>query len=134
RAIELQDDIIAYNKKYKSFIDIRKNLTKAKELSPEGSDFADKHKAVYDTVNKAYNEIIRSLTNRREGLSRDMYGINVLYTATDELTKEEEKSVSKAIDAMNKATEMIDKFISEEWEEYLEFFRVNNITIDKIFR
>lgn len=134
RALELQDDIIAYNKKYKSFIDIRKNLTKAKELSPEGSDFADKHKAVYDTVNKAYNEIIRSLTNRREGLSRDMYGISVLYSATDELTEAEEERVSKAIDAMNKASEMIDKFISEEWEEYLDFFRINNITLDKIFR
>ncbi|MCF8222135.1 MAG: hypothetical protein K9J25_03230 [Bacteroidales bacterium] len=134
RALELQDDIIAYNKKYKSFIDIRKNLTKAKELSPEGSDFADKHKAVYDTVNKAYNEIMRSLTNRSEGLSRDMYGISVLYSAADELTEAEEKRVSKATDAMNKASEMIDKFISEEWEEYLDFFRVNNITLDKIFR
>jgi hypothetical protein len=104
------------------------------ELISDEMDFAEKHKEIYDSVNKEYNDIIRSLTNRREGLSRDMFGINVLYSATATLTDTEEESVEKAVEAMDKAEEMIDTFISEHWTRYLNFFKENNITIDKILR
>lgn len=134
RAIDLQPSIIAYNEKYKSFRDIRQSLTKMNELISDEMDFAEKHKEIYDSVNKEYNDIIRSLTNRREGLSRDMFGINVLYTATSALTETEEDSVKKAIDAMDKAEEMIDTFISEHWARYINFFKENNITLDKILK
>ena len=134
RALDLQPRIKAYNEKYKSFTDIRKNLTKMNELISEEMDFAEKHKEIYDSVNKEYNTIIRSLTNRREGLSRDMFGINVLYTATAALTDAQEESVNKAEDAMDKAEEMIDSFISEHWNRYINFFKENNITLDKILK
>jgi len=134
RALDLQPGIKAYNEKYKSFTDIRKNLTKMNELISEEMDFAEKHKEIYDSVNKEYNDIIRSLTNRREGLSRDMFGINVLYTATSALTDAEEESVNKAVDAMTKAGEMIDTFTSEHWTRYINFFKENNITLDKILK
>jgi len=134
RAIDLQPRIIAYNEKYKSFRDIRQNLTKMNELISEEMDFAEKHKEIYDSVNKEYNDIIRSLTNRREGLSRDMFGINVLYTSTSALTEAEEESVNKAIEAMDKAEEMIDTFVSEHWDRYINFFKENKITLDKILR
>lgn len=134
RAIDLQPRIIAYNEKYKSFRDIRENLTKMNELISDEMDFADKHKEIYDSVNEEYNNIIRSLTNRREGLSRDMSGINVLYSSTTALTEAEEESVTKAIEAMDKAEEMIDTFISEQWNSYINFFKENNITLDKILK
>ena len=134
RAMDLQPRIIAYNEKYKSFRDMRQSLTKMNELISDEMDFAEKHKEIYDSVNKEYNDIIRSLTNRREGLSRDMFGINVLYSATATLTDTEEESVEKAVEAMDKAEEMIDTFISEHWTRYLNFFKENNITIDKILR
>ncbi len=134
RALDLQPRIIAYNEKYKSFRDIRQNLTKMNELISDDMDFAEKHKEVYDSVNKEYNNIIRSLTNRREGLSRDMFGINVLYTSTSALTESEEESVNKAIEAMDKAEEMIDTFISDHWNRYVNFFKENNITLDKILK
>ena len=134
RAFDLQPRIIAYNEKYKSFRDIRENLTKMNELISDQMDFADKHKEIYDSVNEEYNNIIRSLTNRREGLSRDMSGINVLYSSTSALTEAEEESVNKAVEAIDKAEEMIDTFISEHWNRYANFFKENNITLDKILK
>lgn len=113
---------------------MRQSLTKMSELITDDMPFAKEHKEVYDTVNKEYNDILRALTNRREGLSRDMYGINTLYTATGPLTEAEEESVIKAVEAMDKAEEMIDKFINEQWPEYVQFFKDNNITLDKILR
>ncbi|MFO7852966.1 MAG: WD40/YVTN/BNR-like repeat-containing protein [Bacteroidota bacterium] len=134
RAFDLQTQVIAYNEKYKDFRDIRNNLAKMNELITEDMDFADEHKEIYDSVNKEYNSIMRSLTNRREGLSRDMFGISVLYTATSALTEAEEESVNKAVEAMNKAEEMIETFIGEHWTRYVNFFKENNITLDKILR
>ncbi|HDZ41983.1 MAG TPA: hypothetical protein ENH59_09955 [Bacteroidetes bacterium] len=134
RAFALQSRIRDYNNKYKSFTEIRQNLTKMNELIKDDMPFADKHKEVYDSVNKEYNNILRSLTNRREGLSRDMFGINVLYTAKGALSQSDEKSVRKAVDAMDKAEEMIDSFINEHWSRYVEFFKENNITLDKILQ
>ncbi|MDZ7738749.1 MAG: hypothetical protein U5K32_06720 [Bacteroidales bacterium] len=132
RAHKLQSRIKDYNKKYASFTAMRKNLTKMNELISDDMPFADQHKEVYDSVNKAYNKIISSLTDRREGLVRDMYGINVLYTARQDLTDAQEKSVTDALEAMDKAEEMIDTFIEEEWTSYTGFFKNNNITLDKI--
>ena len=132
RAAGLQGRIREYNNKYKSFRDIRTDLTKMNELVSDDAPFAEEHEEVYDAVNKEYNKINRALTNRREGLARDMYGINVLYTATEELTETEEQSVSKALEAMDKAEEMIESFISEQWKNYTDFFKENNITLDKI--
>jgi photosystem II stability/assembly factor-like uncharacterized protein len=134
RAFALQPRIKDYNKKYKSFTEMRQSLTKMNDLITDDMPFADEHKKVYDAVNKEYNDILRALTNRREGLSRDMYGINTLYTATGPLTDAEEESVSKALEAMEKAEEMIDKFIGEQWPEYIQFFKEKNITLDKILR
>lgn len=134
RAYDLQPRIKAYNEKYNTFRDIRTNLTKMNELISDEMDFADKHKEIYDSVNKEYNTIMRALTNRREGLSRDMFGINVLYTATAALTDAQEESVKKAEDAMDEAEEMIDSFISEQWNRYVSFFKENNITLDKILK
>ena len=134
RAFALQARVIAYNEKYKSFTDIRKNLTKMNELISSDMDFADEHKKIYETVNREYNTIIRALTNRREGLARDMFGLNVLYTATGSLTGVEEESVNNALMAMDKAEEMIDTFLTEHWDAYINFFRERNITLDKILR
>ncbi len=134
RAHELQGRIKEYNSRYKSFTDIRNNLTKMDELISDDMDFADEHKKIYDEVNKEYGNIIRQLTNRREGISRDMYGINVLYTADAALTDTEEDTVTKALEAMDKAEQMIDTFMSDHWNRYIEFFRKNNITLDKILR
>jgi len=134
RAIELQPRIKAYNEKFKNFRDIREDLTKMNELISDDMSFAEQHKEVYDAVNKEYNNIMRSLTNRREGLARDMFGINVLYSATAALTESEEESVSKAVEAMDEAEEMIDTFNNEQWPKYVNFFKENNITLDKILK
>ncbi|MBS0010930.1 MAG: hypothetical protein KFF49_05950 [Bacteroidales bacterium] len=134
RAFALQARVIAYNEKYKSFTDIRKKLTKMNELIRSDMDFADEHKKIYETVNREYNTIIMALTNRREGLARDMFGLNVLYTATGSLTGVEEESVNNALTALDKAEEMIDTFLSEQWDAYINFFRERNITLDKILK
>lgn len=134
RAFALQSRIKDYNARYKSFTDIRQNLTKMSDLIKDDMSFAAQHKEIYDSVNKEYNNILRSLTNRREGLSRDMFGLNVLYTATGALTESEEESVSKAVEAMDKAEEMINTFISDHWSRYVEFFKENNITLDMLLK
>jgi len=43
-------------------------------------------------------------------------------------------SVSKALEAMEEAEEMIERFIGEQWPEYIQFFKENNITLDKILK
>lgn len=134
RALELQPRIMAYNEKYTTFRKVRNSLAKMKELISDEMPFAEKHKEVYDSVNKEYNKVMRLLTNRREGLARAMFGINVLYRATTSLTEAEEESVNKAVKAMDEAEQMIDTFISDKWPEYINFFKENNITLDKILK
>ena len=132
RAEEIQVLVKAYNKKFEDFSGYRQKLTKTNELISGEMDFADKHKEVYDAVNKEYNRINRLLTDRREGLGQRMNGLNVLYSASKALTESENQRVDDAIEAMKEAEGMIDKFINEDWKKYIDFFREANITLDKI--
>lgn len=134
RADKLQKDIKEYNARFKQFSDMRSKLTKSKELIKKDMDFADTHKEIYDAVYKEYNKLNGVLMNRREGLGQRMYGINTLYSAKDILTDTENKTVEDAVEAIKEAGEMIDKYITEDWQNYINFFKENNITLDKILK
>lgn len=132
RAMLIQEDVKEYNTKFKLFSDIRKKFTKMNDIISDNMTFADEYKEMYKAVNKEYTSVFRSLTSRREGLSRDMYGINTLYSASDKLTETEEASVSRAINAMEEAGKMIDNFMNDHWLKYTEFFKENNISLSII--
>jgi hypothetical protein len=132
RGRELQSKVIDYNTKYEQFMNIRTKLAKMNELITDDMPFADDYKKVYSTVNGEFNRINRLLTDRTEGLGMKMYGMNVLYTARDILTDSEEKSVEDSIGAMEEAGTLIDDFINTQWKSYLDFFRENEITLDKL--
>lgn len=132
RARELQEKIKGYNKKYEQFNEIRNKLTKMNDLISDDMPFAQDYQKVYSKANSEYNRINRLFTNRMEGFGMRMFGLNVLYTARNVLTDVEEKSVEDGIKALEEAETMIDEFIGTQWQEYLDFFKENNITLDRL--
>ncbi len=134
RAAEIQIKVKAYNETYSMFTKFRSRLTKMNDLITDDMDFADDHKAAYDAVNKEYNRLFRMFSNRREGFGQRMFGINVLYSARDILTDVENKSVEDGLKAIEEAEELINNFIENDWQKYVDFFAEKNITLDKIIK
>jgi hypothetical protein len=102
------------------------------DLITDEMSFAEEYEELYKDINKKYNDIYRKLTNRREGLARDMMGLNLLFSSTEALTDTEETSVENAVKAMDEAESLIDSFLEEEWPRFATFFRENNITLDML--
>lgn len=134
RAGELQSRVKAYNKRYEQFSGIRNKLAKMNELITDDAPFAGDYKKVYSKVNSEYNRINRMFTDRTEGFAMRLFGLAVLYSAQDYLTEVEEKSVEDGIKAMDEAEVLIEEFMNNQWSEYLNFFRDNNITLDKLIQ
>ncbi|MCD4768677.1 MAG: hypothetical protein K8R35_00730, partial [Bacteroidales bacterium] len=132
RGYELQNKIKAYNSKYQSFTSVRDKLTKMNDLITDDMSFAEEYKEIYKTVNSEYKKLNRRFTSRDDGFRMKMFRLNILYSATDKLTDVEEKSVTGAIEAMDEAEALIDGFMDREWNDYKNFFKEKNITLDKL--
>ncbi|HUS86594.1 MAG TPA: hypothetical protein VMW76_05070 [Bacteroidales bacterium] len=134
RANQIQEDVKRYNSKYEGFLGVRNKLTKMNDLITSDMDFAEEHKKVYSAVNDEFNRLNRLFTNRFDGLGSRMFGLNVLYSATDKLTEGEERSVEDALKAMGEAEKMIDDFMNDHWVKYVDFFKEKNITLDRLVK
>ena len=134
RANQIQADVKRYNSKYQEFTEVRTKLTKINDLITSDMDFAEEHKKAYTAVNDEFNRLNRLFTNRSDGLGSRMFGLNVLYTATDKLTEGEEQSVEDAVKAMGEGEKMIDDFMNDNWAKYVDFFKEKNITLDKLIK
>jgi photosystem II stability/assembly factor-like uncharacterized protein len=132
RGFELQKVVIDYNNRFEQFSGMRTKLSKMNDLITEDLTFYEDYKKVYSAVNSEFNRLNRMFTDRRDGFGMRMFGIRVLYTATDILTDVEEKSIEDALKAMEEAEALMDGFMENQWKDYLNFFKEKNITLDKL--